>query len=74
MRTTTIFLLLLIMETTLGFAAETNRAPVTRVINMCYGKMSEINVSALQDATEILKTSHPELAAELQKMAKESIG
>lgn len=48
-------------------------APVSRVIEMCHGKTSEINITALEQAAQVLKSSHPELAVELEKMAKESI-
>ncbi len=72
MRGFCVLLLLIASAASIGAAADSNSVPVSRVIENCGGKSKEINVSALQEAAEILKESNPDLSSELQKMALES--
>ena len=73
MKSMVVFGAFLFLGTSLGFAGEANPAHVSRVIEMCHGKLKEINISELEQAAQVLEFSHPDLAAELQKMAKESV-
>lgn len=46
-------------------------APVNRLIKHCGSAITEVNISALRQSAEALKSSRPDLSAELHKLADE---
>lgn len=50
-----------------------SKAPISRVVTVHHGKLSEVNVAALEQSAGLLRADHPELAAELEKMAASAV-
>lgn len=66
------FLIAMAVSVPFGFSSEVNPRHVSRVVEMCHGKSKEINIAALEQAAQVLRATHPELAAELEKIAIQS--
>lgn len=71
---TTAFLAILILSAPFAFGEDhVQNSNVSRVVNVCGDKISEVNISALEEAAKVLKGSRPDLAGELQKIAQSSV-